>query len=225
MVFVLNYSGKKIKFALCITKSETASLKAREILSNLELKQYDLLQTELGRLQYLLGRYSAKKAISQIVDNKIVMSEIDIRNGIFEQPFFVDNSGFEVSITHTKGIGGAIVFDKAYPMGLDIEGLNKSKVEFLQEIIRAKEIKRLSTPHEITLTIAWCLKEALSKAIRTGLTIPFELLEVEGLMRADVENVFQCRFKNFTQYKGIAKIRENYVVALAYPKQLTVGDI
>ena len=217
---LLKYKSLNIKAVLCITKLKHFAIKMDAILSKFEIDKYESLKTETGRQEFLLGRYSAKKAYAQL-NQQDNLKNIEIKNGIFEQPFFAYNSDFDVSISHTKGAAGAIVFDKAYPMGFDMELICNSKISALQAATKDEEIMRLNVSHEKSLTMAWCLKEALSKAIRTGFTIPLELLQIEDFVKISDKDVFTCRFKNFAQYKGIAKINGDYVVALSYPQQLT----
>lgn len=68
------------------------------------------------------------------------------------------------------------------------------------------------------------MKEALSKAIRTGLTIPTDLLSLKDLIVSEKnQNMFECYFENFSQYKGVAEIIGHCVTAIAYPKQLVLN--
>ncbi len=216
----LEHECKKIKTALCITETKDLLINPEEILSKTETEKYDSFKTEIGKQEFLLGRYSAKKAYVQLAE-ELEFKDIEIRNGIFEQPFFSNSTEFDLSIAHTKNIGAAIVFDRANPIGLDVETIDNSNVEALQEMTKDEEIENLNIRSEEALTIAWCLKEALTKAIKTGFTVPLELLKTEQLIFRD--NVFECRFKNFMQYKGIAKTKGDYVIALAYPQQLKLG--
>lgn len=219
---LLKHNDKDIKMSIYIAKSSCVTLDHNIILSQSELKKYNSFKTESGKKEFLLGRYSAKQAYMQST-HQCNFNDIEIKNGIFEQPFFVNNSEFDVSIAHTKGIGGAVVFDRAFPMGLDIETIDTTKIESMQLMTKDEEINQLDVTLEAALTIAWCLKESLSKAIKTGLTLPLELLEIENLITSN--GFFECRFTNFTQYKGISKIKGNYVTALVYPKQLAVGGV
>ena len=219
---LLKYNNKDIKAVLCMTELKDFAVEMDAILSRFEMDKYRSFKTEIGKQEFLLGRYSAKKAYAQL-NQQDNLRNIEVKNGIFEQPFFAHNSEFDVSISHTKGAGGAIVFDRTYPMGFDMELICNSKISALQAATKDEEIISLNISPEKGLTIAWCLKEALSKAIRTGFTLPLELLQIEDFVKTNDKNIFKCRFKNFAQYKGIAKIKGDYVVALAYPQQLTAG--
>lgn len=221
-VSLFDTEGDEIRAALCVTAANELVLGANEVLSESELQKYHSFKIETGKMEFLLGRYSAKTAYCEVAQEKD-LQDIKIANGIFGQPFFEDDGEFDLSISHSKGGGGAIVFDKAYPMGLDIENVENSatKMDVLRFVTKLEEIMKIGAGEEIALTVAWCMKEALAKAIRTGLTIPTDLLRLKGLgISKKHQDVFECYFENFSQYKGVARIVRNYVVAMVYPKLL-----
>ncbi len=53
----------------------------------------------------------------------------------------------------------------------------------------------------LQLLLLWSLKEALSKALRTGLTVPFALLETTHHL-SPVPGGVTAQFANFAQYVG-----------------------
>ena len=65
------------------------------------------------------------------------------------------------------------------------------------------------------MLLLWCLKEALSKALRCGLTVPFGLLEVASLV--PLPGGVRARFENFSQYEGIAFCAAPFCLALVMP--------
>ena len=236
MEFVLsNCKNEKIRTSYRVSVLSDIFLDYKEILSEREIYKYTSFKTESGKSDFLLGRYSAKTAYMELKVSK-KLCDIEIQNGIFGQPFFTNDSEFELSIAHSERIGGALVFDRSYPMGIDIEtrSRSKNKTDVFQYITKPDEVestKRIPAcssddDQTLELIVAWCVKEALTKAIKTGLTIPTDLLRIEKFTKCDMlndEDLFQCEYKNFPQYKGIAKISNNYVIAIAYPQQLTVN--
>lgn len=212
----------RVKTALCVTGLNDLVFDSFQILTESELRKYDAFKAKTGKMEFLLGRYSAKIAYFELTHGNNFL-DIEIANGIFEQPFFMGDSAFDLSIAHSKEFGGAIVFDKAYPIGLDIETVSESsdRLDVLSFATKYDEIEAVDVQKDVALTIAWCMKEALTKAIRTGLTIPLDLLCLDKLTKGwDVLDTFECEFKNFPQYKGIAKVICGYVMAIVYPKQL-----
>ena len=214
----LKYNDVAVRMACCVTSLEDFHLQAHEVLSQHELAKYDSFKVESGRIEYLLGRCSAKRAYLNLIGRNVDYSGIDIRNGIFEQPYFADDAKLDVSISHSQNIGGAIVFDRAFPMGFDLEVVDEAKVKTIQVSVSDDELEHMDGDYESNITAIWCMKEALSKAIRTGLTIPLNLLKISKLRQYG--KFFECHFENFSQYKAIAEIFYGYVWALVYPHQL-----
>jgi 4'-phosphopantetheinyl transferase len=65
--------------------------------------------------------------------------------------------------------------------------------------------------------LLWTAKEALSKVLRCGFMIPFELLEIEMF---EPNNDFAISyFKNFHQYQALSFPLANTLCSLVYPKK------
>lgn len=217
----LKYNDVVVRMACCVTSLEDFHLRAYEVLSQHELEKYGSFKFEFGKVEYLLGRYSAKRAYLKLTNKHVNYSEIDIRNGIFEQPYFADDANFDVSISHSRSVGGALVFDRAFPMGFDLEVIDRERLKTIRLSVSDEELEHLYGDYENNITAIWCMKEALSKSLKTGLTIPYEMLCLTELTK-DSEDVFTCKFKDFTQYNGIAKIFDGIVIAISYPMQLQI---
>ena len=219
----LKYNDIAVRMACCVTSLDDFHLQAHEVLSQHELAKYDSFKVASGRIEYLLGRCSAKRAYLNLTGRNVDYSGIDIRNGIFEQPYFADDAKLDVSISHSQNIGGAIVFDRVFPMGFDLEVIDEMKVKTIQVSVSDDELEHMDGDYESNITAIWCMKEALSKAIRTGLTVPLDLLKISNMKRSG--KFLECRFENFSQYKAIAEIVGTYAMSIVYPQQLTVGDV
>lgn len=220
----LKFRQENIRNLLCISVFDDIILsQAAMILSPNEMKRYNSFKIDVPRTKYLLGRYSAKQAYLKLSGEISSMSKIEIKNGIFANPILNDPE-FDISISHTYGMGAGIVFDRSFPIGIDLEKIDLSKVAALRLMTSKVEIENINTISELDiLTVAWCFKEALSKVIKTGLTIPLELLKIEKFMIKT--DIFRCIFSNFTQYSGYAKkITNNIVIAVVYPNQLNLND-
>ncbi len=217
-VFNLSFRKEVIENVVCIVEEVDLSFPPDYILSNLETEKYNKFKSDKGRIEYLLGRYASKIAYNKISGKCIPYESISIENGIFEQPIL--NSNFwDISISHAHHIGAGIIFDKKFPIGIDLERLNIKNIKLIQEKVYKEEIiDVIDQPEVVYLTVIWCLREAVSKAIKTGLTIPIDLLKLKKLSK--VSNWFLCEFENFPQYYGAAQVIENYVFAIAHPMQL-----
>ena len=144
---------------------------------------------------------------------------VQISSGIFGYPL-LENNPCAVSISHTKEAAIAFAFDHNILLGVDIERVDPKNTETLSTIIKedAPSLNKFSL--DVALTVCWCFKEALSKAIKTGITIPIEILEIESIYPTNNPLVLEGRFKNFPQYRGLAQIRNNLVIAIVFPQQL-----
>ena len=208
---IFDTSDFDYQMCLCISeKIENRRIEAEKILSSKELDKFNSFGSEKRKNDFLLGRYSAKRALSFLKKHSF-MREINIDNGVFNQPILFDNE-FDVTISHSGNFGGAIVFDKRFPTGLDLEKIDESSQKALASYINKEEINENSIQK---LTIAWTLKEALSKALRCGLVISSNLLEIENFR--ENEGIFACEFRHFHQYTGKARLFKDLSSAIVTP--------
>ena len=114
---------------------------------------------------------------------------------------------------------GAISFVKECTFGIDIERINDQKITALSYISLEKEPVE-QNPEQ--LTIAWCMKESLSKALLCGFSQSFEdfLIKSFQLIKNDnAERCYHAEFEHYPQYESIAKIidlRTNVIIAATH---------
>lgn len=193
----------------------------------LHLDEIDYLKTlkyEPRIRSYLIGRYAAKKAVAALLDDNH-LTNIQIKNGVFNQPVILHDSPkrIQVSLTHCDDLAAAIAFPEIMILGIDIEKINSSLTRTIEAELTSSEkiiASRLSCNYETFSTIIWTLKESLSKAIKTGLAIPLQLLEVKEI--EDKDGYWVSLFTNFPQYAAISFIVEDYAYSLTYPKYVEI---
>ncbi len=168
-----------------------------------ELAYFLTLPTERRRQPYLLGRFAAKQALSA----RAGMDEptrIEIAAGVFQQP--VVRPGLPeplgVTITHSSQLACAVAFPETHPMAIDVEDEHPDRTTTMASQILPAEFDRArlawpqGAPHA---TMIWTAKEALSKILRCGLTVPLSLLAVSNLVQhADSAG---GEFEHFRQYR------------------------
>lgn len=184
-----------------------------------EWEFFGTLKFERRIHSYLAGRYAAKKAISLLTGERDLRS-IRIERGCFNQPVVIGWANVQVSITHAGNAAGAIAFHEAVPMGIDIERVSVSAMEVLMNQTSPRELELMqSIPHSLEhmLTLSWSVKEALSKVLRTGLTLPTELLELNRLEVCDGYVI--SKFANFMQYEAVSTFMGSDVCSIVYPKR------
>jgi len=218
--FLLEREKATFKAGICLLKSTLPELRQHLHLLHPEEKAYhDYLKYDKRKLSYLLGRMASKKAIAEIIPEQDPAS-IEVKFGIFQFPVVkhVIKENIQVSISHCDNIGVAIAFPEEHPMGVDIEAINSKNENILKRQVHESEVQ-LMLQHRVEAalgyTMLWSMKEALSKIIRTGLTIDYHLLKIETLKIED--SIYSTTFKNFGQYKAISFQADQYVFSLVLP--------
>ena len=189
---------------------------------------------EKRRRDYLLGRYAAKSAIAAWLppggpDLAANLAAIVIRPGAFLQPVVELASPHSVAVTlaHSGTGAFAIAHDAGHPLGIDFERHDPAHLAVLRSQVAAAELPPPGPGHEsesMRHTLAWSIKEALSKALRCGLTCPFEVLALDGL---HVHPGGWCAggFKNFGQYQFAAWTVGDNAFALACAKHAQIDPV
>lgn len=196
----------------------------RSFLHTGEIAYFDNLIAEKRKLSYLLGRYAAKIAVSRLL-NESDLTKIEISFGTFEQPIvnYVSFNTPDVTISHCDGVAMAIATQAGHVMGIDIEKIDFSKTHVFKSQITEDEAKKASQQFEderVGFHMIWTAKEALSKTIKCGLTVPFDILQLDNIIPAStINNVYESSFKNFAQYKCLSWQLKNYLLSIVLPKK------
>ncbi|AOY78329.1 4'-phosphopantetheinyl transferase family protein [Clostridium formicaceticum] len=183
-----------------------------------ERNYYYTLKYEKRSSSYLLGRFVAKQAVAAITGEKY-LTNICIQSGVFNQPIAVHNKqNIQVSITHCGGFGAALAFSEAHPMGIDVEQIKLNKRDVFEKQstnLEKLELNSIPISYDMGLTLLWTVKEALSKVLKTGLTVPLNLFEISKI---ELSNYYIVSYyKNFTQYKAISFTIGNYMCSIVLP--------
>lgn len=218
----LFYEDKIWKCGLCLSNIEKEELQTNRpyFLHTNEQAYFSTLLYLKRQHSYLLGRYSAKKAIAAYTgfDN---LTEIWIETGVFHYPV-VNHPvlrNIQVSISHCDTLGAALAFPEVFPMGIDVEEICINKIGIIERQISPAEKKKFSlndTAGEVSMQL-WTSKEALSKILKCGLAIPFDLLEIDEM--EERENIRISYFKNFKQYQASSFLLNNTMCSIVYPKK------
>lgn len=193
---------------------------ADQFLGPRERDAFGAFAYERRRISYLLGRHAAKMALAHLA-HRVPAHAIDIVPGCFNQP--VVHAQLDVplgvSISHTASSACAAAFPETHPIGIDVEDIDAARAGVMKTRCTARELDAIADAgDDVTLAaVVWTAKEAVSKVLRCGMTVPFELLEVEGMSRhgADAFGVF----RNFPQYRFQSCVRGSAVVSLVVPRK------
>ncbi|GAX59129.1 phosphopantetheinyl transferase [Candidatus Scalindua japonica] len=198
----------------------------KDILHPEELDYFSGLKYERRKLSYLLGRYAAKVAASDYLNDK-KLTKIEIFSGLFNQPV-VRHLSFDtpdVTISHCDDIAVAIAFSPCKIMGLDIEYIAEEKLSVFETQLTESEKHMTSKEFDTVAAGAvciWTIKEALSKAIKCGFTVPFKILELKKITPVN-DSAYLSEFKNFKQYKSISVIFYPYILSIVLPCKMMVN--
>lgn len=205
------------KGILGITNIEYEMLKGKKegILDREEHHHFKLLSDNRLKESFLRSRFICKMSVANYTHAENLLA-VKIRYGVFNQPLL--DGPNSVSISHSEKFAACIVFPDELPMGLDLETIRIDAEEIIESQLTKEEIHfARSLPEEIkySYTRYWTTKEALSKVLKTGLTIPFQLLEIE---KVEFGKGFDISyFKNFIQYKSITYTIRDIMISLVLP--------
>lgn len=190
-----------------------------------EQMRYDSMNFKRRRLSYLLGRYSAKSALTHLRKD-VSPNRIWIDSGIFHFPVVKCSQmpNAQLSISHCSNIGITAAFPEAHPIGLDLEKICESKIKtFLNQTTDDERalLSKIGLDNIVGYTGLWTIKETLSKVIKTGMTINFGLLEVGDIEWED--GILKSSFKHFKQYHTYTKINDPFSFSLTFPKKTKVN--
>lgn len=210
--------------AYAILREDTDELKEHlEILHPEERTYYDNLKFDKRKVSYLLGRISAKKAIGALSSYED-LSRIAITPGVFLFPVVKHSvtRNIQVSITHCDNIGISLVHPEEHPVGIDLERTDKSNTDAIKEQLTDHELSMSAAVPlrpSVSFTMLWTMKEALSKILRTGLTMDLKVLEIHSLLKEG--DLYTSQFKHLIQYKAISCISGAYVCSIVVPARTT----
>jgi len=100
---------------------------AGELLGPTEFAYFSTLPFGRRRQGYLLGRYAAKLALRDLLQESDLRI-IEIVRGVFDQPIvlFGQKQGWSVTISHADSLAFALAFPTGHPMGIDAERIDST---------------------------------------------------------------------------------------------------
>ncbi|MDR1334553.1 MAG: 4'-phosphopantetheinyl transferase superfamily protein [Holosporaceae bacterium] len=216
------YDGNSEKGVLAIAR--IADLPAfwdndyAKLLSAEELERIRSIQSEKVKRQYCFGRILTKKALAVLI-GEFAFSDVSILNEKSGCPIIIPSGlGYATSITHSNEIVASFVFKNCFSFGIDVENLRETALEALASVALAQE----PVPRDLkNLTIAWTLKESLSKALKSGFRLPFSEFEISSFVQN--EDIFSCSYKRYPDFQGIALFDGKNSFAFTYPKKVSVA--
>ncbi|MDU5207319.1 MAG: 4'-phosphopantetheinyl transferase superfamily protein [Clostridioides difficile] len=195
-----------------------------KLLGNEEKIYFDTLKYPKRIMEYLIGRYVGKVSYGTLIGESDIKS-IEITQDLHGGPIVLYKNVYSssISISHCDNLAVALAYNSKTPMGIDIEFMSERKSDILKNILTEQEEKKAEKQQEsiekrIWRYIAWTTKEALSKVIRTGFTLPLSFYEIKSIFK--VRDKFITEFTYFTQYRAYTVIKNNYIISFICSKKL-----
>lgn len=225
----LTRDGRTVRAWLSVvpcTAYAALSFRSHAWLHPSEAATWQTMGSERRRVGYLLGRYAAKRAAGRYLGTE-ALEEVEVANGVFQQPIlrFPAWDIPQVTLCHTEHLALAVAHQPDHILGIDAEPLDPTRAHVLRPILSDAERARLGAlgfSGEDGLLLLWTAKEALSKALRCGLTAPLGVLETDSMAWTGTGDL-RCTFSSFPQYQGRCALARGHGVALVLPKETQVS--
>ncbi len=186
-----------------------------------ELERLSTMRHAGRRRDFAVGRDVARRAVAELAGAHDPRSS-PVPAGVFGQPVLAGPAAphLDVSIGHSAGLTGAVAFPRTHPLGLDIEHMDSERCATIAAHASADEhelIGALELDEVEALTRLWTAKEALSKVLRTGLTLELEQYAITSAQR-DGECV-RFEFALFRQYAAETLAGRTHCLGLCLPRR------
>ncbi len=187
----------------------------------IEVSIFGCAKTNKRRAEFVSGRHAAKLAVQALTNTTSSVRDIVIKRGVFGQPVLActEAASVCVSLAHSQGLAVALAFEAGHPMGVDLEAIDDRHTSTLQSQLSETE-RLLGYGNADTLlelsTHLWCAKEAVAKAMRTGLTVPAYLLEASAVRNS--QRGLRVEFGSLPQFAAEVVTDGNYSLAIGLPR-------
>ena len=142
-----------------------------------EKQQCERLKVPKRRMKWVASRIVIKKLIKAVLPDQKnrEMNQIEMHKEPSGSPYIVINHlrlKANVSISHSNGFVLAACSPEPLPLGVDVEKIEPRAGEFLEDFFTSDEIsqvKKSKGKQDLLTTLFWSGKEALLKAVTSGL--------------------------------------------------------
>lgn len=192
-----------------------ALIKFKNWLSDNEYKKFENIGNQIRKSHFIFGRIATKISLQKKNILNILPQNIDIINVSSGAPkIIVDDVAlnFQTSISHSKNIIAALIFNEKHQCGIDIEFMRDDKISALRKI--TKELDSINVIANLkNLTIAWSMKEALSKALQIGFNTDVDKFEIQSIKYLSPKFI-KCKFKYYKNFNGFTLVTSNFILSI-----------
>ena len=203
-------------------------------LSTSDLVQLNSMRFEKRRMDWRLGRWTAKLALAvqlHLPSHLHALAEIEIRPALSGAPeaYLAGNpADVTISLSHSAGIAICAIATSGVALGCDLEIIEPRSKEFVTDYFTAEEQEMVSqapiADRSTLLALLWSAKESALKALREGLrldTRSVAVTPVHASCRPDWHPL-QVRFRDGRVFDGWWQHQDNVLrimVATPSPSQ------
>lgn len=162
---------------------------------------------------FLLGRLAGKIALKEYLGKNDSYKNFSILNGDLKYPYILDHSA-SITLSHTQDLAVAIAFAPSLILGVDLEEIERLENVEINDIFNGVVFETGLKNNKLDQGLAWVATEALSKALRLGLTINLELLKPCRIERCS--SFFRCTYFHFPVFCTILILSSKYILGICY---------
>jgi 4'-phosphopantetheinyl transferase len=150
-----------------------------------ELSFLETLRFENRRNDWLLGRWTAKRALLSFLENEglaLEMKDILIQKKASGAPvaaFDIPVQPCSLSLSHRAGHAIAVAAPGDVPIGCDLELIEPRSEAFITDYFSDRERELIRKDPPFFSNLLWCVKESVMKATGEGMRIHPARIEVE----------------------------------------------
>lgn len=194
-----------------------------EWLHPLEIEYHGTLKFEKRRNDWLLGRWTSKLLLQQVLFPEAALNKIEIRKGPNREPLVYYREhpvSSRLSISHSHGRAFCVLVKEDMRMGCDLEKVENRNESFIRDYFTNSERRSFGAHYHSLLgqdtffTLLWSAKECVMKACLTGLSIPpkdLELKQISDIRQGDWAEIFLQNLRNGSRFSGLFRLEEGFV--------------
>jgi 4'-phosphopantetheinyl transferase len=192
-------------------------------LSPAESRRLERMQFAAKRASFAVGRLAAKRAVAGLL-GEMDLRRIEIAAAIHGAPFIsAPACNLGVTLSHSGDSAVAMAFPREVPIGIDLETAGRAEARAVLAALQcsaAEDAWRVACGlgDAAASTMLWSAREALGKALGTGIATPPGVLAL-GALEA-VDGGWHCSYLNFARFSCRVRLRGDRVLALALPVEV-----
>jgi len=225
-----------------VGSSDLATVSPTQLLTQAESLRADAFRFGQPRENFTLGRLAGKLALLALFDEASALGRsrplspdesegedlgqklrsFEVMNGENGEPVVMApvDCGFSLSLSHVNGRGVAVAFAAGARIGLDMELIDPKRAETVRKgVPLSKEeeswLKQTALPEAAALLLLWAAREALSKALGSGLACKWESLALREI-RSTGKTHFRGNFSHHPSFHCVSWVGPDAVLSLAF---------